>query len=236
VKTGPDDCDLADNHLVKKRNGKRLASFAEVAAECFRRGKPMYGLGWHKAPSTSWHEEEGNGEAYFTFVYGANVAEVEVDTETGKVNVLGFVSCHDVGRAINRNTVLGQFYGGVAMGLGYGLLEEFDYKEAVPSQLNFDEYLIATSMDVPPIKGIIVENADAAGPFGAKSVGEPTNEIAAPAIINAICNATGKRIREIPATLERVLLGHKLTRKGERGSARKDLLAGDSCKLGRGDL
>jgi CO/xanthine dehydrogenase Mo-binding subunit len=236
VKTAPDDCDLADNHLVKKRSGKRLASFAEVAAECFRRGKPMYGLGWHKAPPTSWHEEEGNGEAYFTFVYGANVAEVEVDAETGKVNVLGFVSCHDVGRAINRNTVLGQFYGGVAMGLGYGLLEEFDYKEAVPSQLNFDEYLIATSMDVPPIKGIIVENADAAGPFGAKSVGEPTNEIAAPAIINAICNATGKRIREIPATLERVLLGHKLTRKGERGSARKDVLAGDSCKLGRGDL
>jgi CO/xanthine dehydrogenase Mo-binding subunit len=236
VKTAPDDCDLADNHLVKKRSGKRLASFAEVAAECFRRGKPMYGLGWHKAPPTSWHEEEGNGEAYFTFVYGANVAEVEVDTETGKVNVLGFVSCHDVGRAINRNTVLGQFYGGVAMGLGYGLLEEFDYKEAVPSQLNFDEYLIATSMDVPPIKGIIVENADATGPFGAKSVGEPTNEIAAPAIINAICNATGKRIREIPATLERVLLGHKLTHKGERGSARKDLLAGDSCKLGRGDL
>ena len=112
----------------------------------------MYGLGWHKAPPTSWHEEEGKGEAYFTFVYGANVAEVEVDTETGKVDVLGFVSCHDVGKAINRNTVLGQFYGGVAMGLGYGLLEEFDYEDAVPKQLNFDEYLIATAMDVPPIK------------------------------------------------------------------------------------
>jgi CO/xanthine dehydrogenase Mo-binding subunit len=235
VKAAPDECDLADNHLVEKRSGKRLASFTEVAAECFHRGKPMYGLGWHKAPPTSWHEEEGKGEAYFTFVYGANVAEVEVDTETGKVDVVGFVSCHDVGKAINRNTVLGQFYGGVAMGLGYGLLEEFDYEEAVPKQLNFDEYLIATAMDVPPIQGIIVENADAAGPFGAKSVGEPTNELAAPAIINAIYNATGKRIREIPATLERVLLGHKLTRKGERGSVRKDVLAGDSCKLGRGD-
>jgi CO/xanthine dehydrogenase Mo-binding subunit len=235
LKTVPDECDLADNHLVEKRSGKRLASFAEVAAECFRRGKPMYGLGWHKAPPTSWHEEEGKGEAYFTFVYGANVAEVEVDTETGKVDVLAFVSCHDVGKAINRNTVLGQFYGGVAMGLGYGLLEEFDYEEAVPRQLNFDEYLIPTAMDVPPIQGIIVENADAAGPFGAKSVGEPTNEIAAPAIVNAICNATGKRIREIPATLERVLLGHKLRRNGERGSVRREIEAVDSCKLGRGD-
>ncbi len=235
LKVASDECDLADNHLVEKRSGKRLASLTEVAAECFRRGKPMFALGWHKAPPTSWHEEEGKGEAYFTFVYGANVAEVEVDTETGKVDVLAFVSCHDVGKAINRNTVLGQFYGGVAMGLGYGLLEEFDYEEAVPRQLNFDEYLIPTAMDVPPVKGIIVENADAAGPFGAKSVGEPTNEIAAPAIVNAICNATGKRIREIPATLERVLLGHKLTRRGERGSVRKEIEAVDSCKLGRGD-
>jgi CO/xanthine dehydrogenase Mo-binding subunit len=235
VKVAAEECELADNYLVEKRSGKRLASFTEVAAECFRRGKAMHALGWHKAPPTSWHEEEGKGEAYFTFVYAANVAEVEVDTETGKVDVVDFVSCHDVGKAINRNAVLGQFYGGVAMGLGYGLLEEFDYEDAVPKQVNFDEYLIATSMDVPPIKAIIVENEDAAGPFGAKSVGEPTNELAAPAIVNAIYNATGKRICEIPATLERVLLGHKLTRKGARGSERKDVLVGDSCKLGRGD-
>jgi CO/xanthine dehydrogenase Mo-binding subunit len=235
VKVAPEQCELADNYLVEKRSGKRLASFTEVAAECFRRGKAMHALGWHKAPPTSWQEEEGKGEAYFTFVYGANVAEVEVDTETGKVDVVGFVSCHDVGKAINRNAVLGQFYGGVAMGLGYGLLEEFDYEDAVPKQLNFDEYLIATSMDVPPINAIIVENEDAAGPYGAKSVGEPTNELAAPAIVNAIYNATGKRVCEIPATLERVLLGHKLTRTGARGSERKGIAAGDSCKLGRGD-
>jgi CO/xanthine dehydrogenase Mo-binding subunit len=235
VQVAADKCELADNYLVEKASGKRLASFTELAAECFRRGKTMHAAGWHKAPHTSWHEEEGKGDAYFTFVYAANVAEVEVDTETGKVDVLEFVSCHDVGKAINRNAVLGQFYGGVAMGLGYGLLEEFDYKDAVPKQLNFDEYLIATSMDVPPIKGIIVENEDVTGPFGAKSVGEPTNELAAPAIVNAIYNATGKRIYEIPATLERVLLGHKLTRQGARGSERKDVLVGDSCKLGRGD-
>jgi CO/xanthine dehydrogenase Mo-binding subunit len=235
TRVAADKCALMDNYLVEKRSGKRLASFTEVAAECFRRGKTMHALGWHKAPPTSWWEEEGTGDAYFTFVYGANVAEVEVDTETGKVEVLDFVSCHDVGKAINRNAVLGQFYGGVAMGLGYGLLEEFDYEEGVPKQVNFDEYLIPTSMDVPPLKAIIVENEDAAGPFGAKSVGEPTNELAAPAIVNAIYSATGKRIYEIPATLERVLLGHKLTRQGARGSERKDVLVGDSCKLGRGD-
>jgi CO/xanthine dehydrogenase Mo-binding subunit len=226
--------DLADNYLVDVRDGRKLASFNELAAECFKQGKPMYGFGWFKSPPTSWHEEQGNGEAYFTFVYGANVAEVEVDMETGKVDVLHVVSAHEVGKAINRSMVLGQFYGGVAMGLGYGLLEEFDFEKSIPKQVNFDEYLIPTSMDVPSITPIIVENEDAAGPFGAKSIGEPANELAAPAILNAIYNATGKRIYELPANLERVLLGHKLVRKGERGSVQKereDLHVDDSYKV-----
>ena len=226
--------DLDQNHLIEKKSGTRLASFDELAAECFRAGRPMFGFGWFKSPHTSWDEDRGQGEAYFTFVYGANIAEVEVDTETGKVDVVNFISAHDVGKAISRPSVLGQFYGGVAMGVGYGLLEDFEIDDGVPKQLNFDEYLIPTSMDVPPIVPIIIENEDPTGPFGAKSVGEPTNELAAPAIINAIFNATGKRITEIPASLERVLLGHKLSRNGQRGSMKKEVdevLAEESCKV-----
>jgi CO/xanthine dehydrogenase Mo-binding subunit len=235
---GAAQLDLEDNFLVDATKRERLASFTELAAACFNKGKPMIGLGWHKSPPTSWHEEEGHGEAYFTFVYGANAAEVEVDTETGKVDVIDVVSVHDVGKAINRGMVIGQMCGGVAMGLGYGLLEEFDFEDAIPKQLNFDEYLIPTSMDVPRIKTIIVENEDPAGPFGAKSVGEPTNELAAPAVVNAIANATGKRMYEIPASLERVLLGHKLSRQGKRGSEQKnasDAVMGDSCKIRGGN-
>ena len=231
--------DLEDNYLVDTNKRERLASFAELATACFDKGKPIIGLGWHRSPPTSWHEEEGHGEAYFTFVYGANAAEVEVDTETGKVDVIDFVSVHDVGKAINRGMVVGQMCGGVAMGLGYGLLEEFELEDALPKQLNFDEYLIPTSMDVPRIKTIIVENEDPMGPFGAKSVGEPTNELAAPAIVNAITNATGKRIYELPANLERVLLGHKLTRHGKRGSDQKnsiDAMVVDSCKIRGGNV
>jgi CO/xanthine dehydrogenase Mo-binding subunit len=231
--------DLEDNYLVDTNKRERLASFAELATACFDKGKPIIGLGWHKSPPTSWHEEEGHGEAYFTFVYGANAAEVEVDTETGKVDVIDFVSVHDVGKAINRGMVVGQMCGGVAMGLGYGLLEEFELEDALPKQLNFDEYLIPTSMDVPRIKTIIVENEDPMGPFGAKSVGEPTNELAAPAIVNAITNATGKRIYELPANLERVLLGHKLTRHGKRGSDQKnsiDAMVIDLCKIRGGNV
>jgi CO/xanthine dehydrogenase Mo-binding subunit len=231
-----EELSLQNNYLVHKSKD-RIASFSELAAESFNRGKPMYGFGWFKSPKASWDEETGQGDAYFTFVYGCNIAEVSVDTETGKVDVTDFVTCHDVGTAISRGGVLGQMYGGVAMGLGYGLLEEFDFEDGVPKQLNFDEYLIPTSMDVPPIKAIIVENADAIGPFGAKSIGEPSNELAAPAIANAIFNATGRRVYEIPANLERVLLGHKLTRKGERGSAQKtheeSSWTDASCKVGR---
>lgn len=226
--------DLQDNYLVDVRSNQRLASFAELATECFNKGRPIMGLGWHKSPKTSWDEERGQGDAYFTFVYGANAAEVEVDTETGKVDVVDFVSVHDVGKAINRAMVVGQMCGGVAMGLGYGLLEEFELENGAPKQLNFDEYLIPTSMDVPRIKTFIVENEDPAGPFGAKSVGEPTNEIAAPAIVNAIFNATGRRLYEIPANLERVLLGHKLVRHEKRGSDQKDqvdVVMTDSCKI-----
>jgi CO/xanthine dehydrogenase Mo-binding subunit len=230
----PRELELAEGYVIKTADRSRLASFAEVAAECFEKGRPMHGIGWHRSPKTTWDEATGQGDAYFTYVYGANAAEVVVDTETGKVDVENFVSVHDVGRAINRDAVRGQMIGGVAMGLGYALLEEFVIEEGVPVQHNFDEYLIPTSMDVPPVQTVIVENEDPAGPFGAKSVGEPANEIAAPAIVNAIFNATGKRITELPANLERVRLGHALQRSGARGSALKETeppLPDLSCKI-----
>jgi CO/xanthine dehydrogenase Mo-binding subunit len=222
---------LRDGHLVDAEGGARLASFAELAAEGFRQGRPLLGFGWHQAPPTTWDEGHGRGDAYFTFVYGANVAEVEVDTETGKTDVVDFVSAHEIGQAISRSGVEAQVYGGVAMGLGYGLLEDFAIEEGVPKQLNFDEYLIPTALDVPPIRALLVENPDPAGPFGAKSVGEPTNELAAPAIVNAIANATGRRIRELPASLERVLLGHALSRGDPRGSLQKELPVDGACKV-----
>ena len=222
---------INNNYLINAQTGERLASFSELAAECFKQGRPLLGLGWHKAPETNWDEERGQGTAYFTFVYGANIAEVEVDTETGKADVIDFVSAHEVGQAISWGGVEGQIFGGVAMGLGYGLLEDFEIEDGTPKQLNFDEYLLPTSMDVPPVKTILIENPDPAGPFGAKSIGEPANEIAAPAIVNAISNATGKRIYEIPANLERVLLGHSLSRGGARGSLQKEQPEDTACKI-----
>jgi CO/xanthine dehydrogenase Mo-binding subunit len=106
----------------------------------------------------------------------------------------------------------GQIYGGVAMALGYGLFEEFELEEGVPTYLNFEDYLIPTAKDMPQVVAILVENPDPLTPYGVKSLGEPTNEILAPAIANAVFHATGRRIRELPITLEAVVLGRKLRR------------------------
>lgn len=204
-------------------------TFDALVGETAARGRALGALGWFKSWPTSWHEHDGHGDAYFTWVYAANVAEVVVDTGTGRVRVEDFWAAHDVGQAVNRMAVEGQIHGGISMGVGYGILEEFEEESGLPKQVNFDEYLIATAMDVPRMHVSIVENPDPSSAFGQKSIGEPATEIVAPAVVNAIANATGRRIREIPAVLERVLLGRKLQRTGPRGS---EAARPTTCKLG----
>jgi CO/xanthine dehydrogenase Mo-binding subunit len=208
--------EFCDNHIASQ---SRKTSMTQLAAECFKRGISLFAHGWYLSPKTTWREEDGTGDAYFTFVYGANLAEVEVDMATGVVRVTNFVSSHDVGKVLNLNGAKGQVFGGVAMGLGYALLEDYVEEKGLPALANFDEYLIPTICDVPPVKVIFIEGNDPLGPYGAKALGEPANEIAAPAIANAVANAISRRVRELPLTLERILLGRNLKRKGERGSA-----------------
>lgn len=204
----------------KKHKSKNRLSFAKLADACFKIGISLYAQGWQKSPSTTWNEKTGRGDAYFTYVYGANLAEVEVDCITGNVKVIKFISSHDPGRLINLNGAKGQVYGGVAMGLGFALLERYAEKDGKPQLENFDEYLLPTACDVPEIETAFVENPDKLGPFGAKSLGEPACELAAPAIANAVFNATGMRVRDLPLTLERILLGKDLNRADTRGSVK----------------
>jgi CO/xanthine dehydrogenase Mo-binding subunit len=154
-------------------------------------------------------------------VYGADAAEVEVNTFTGTVRLLNYVSVHDVGRAINPQLVAGQIYGGVCMGLGTALYEEYTLEGDRPTIPNLDQYLMPTAMDMGPVTPVIVEGRLREGPFGASSIGEPASQIVAPAIINAIANATGRRVYELPADLEKVFLGYSLKRKPRRGSETK---------------
>ena len=151
-------------------------------------------------PPTRPLDSNGQGEPYAQYGYAAHLAIVEVDVPLGRVRPLRFVAAHDVGRAINPLLVEGQVHGGIAQGLGMALMEEY-----IPHRTeNLHDYLIPTIGDVPPIDTLIVEVPDAHGPYGAKGLGEHVLIPTAPAILNAIADATGARITRLPATPARV--------------------------------
>lgn len=217
LKAGAEALAWGENKIWVKDDPARSVSFEEAVEAARSQGELLTQLGWYRSPKVSWDEHHGQGDAYFTYVYGCQVAEVEVDIETGYTRVLKVVAAHDVGRAINPETVRGQIYGGVAQGLGYALLEELQQYDGDIKSLNFDEYLIAGSKDMPEVIPIIVENPDRYGPYGAKTIGEPTLEMTAPAIASAVAQATGRRVRELPLDLERVLLGRSLQKDRYKG-------------------
>ena len=174
------------------------------------------------APTIAWDHHAGRGTPYMAYHFATQVAEVEVDMHTGNVQVIGFWAVHDPGKVIFPQGAYGQLYGGIAQGLGYALMEQMTYSNGYLQETNFESYLIPTSVDVPEIMAQFAEAPFSKGPYGAKNVAEPSMVPAAPAILNAVYHATGRRVRDLPANLERVLLGKDLT-KG--GSAK-------ACKLG----
>jgi CO/xanthine dehydrogenase Mo-binding subunit len=209
---GAEELTWGENRIWVKDDPSRSISFEDAVEVARSQGELLTQLGWYRSPRVTWDEEWGQGDAYFTYVYCCQVAEVEVDTETGYTRVLKVTAAHDVGRAINPETVRGQIYGGVAQGMGYALLEELEQHRGTIKSENFDEYLLPGIQDMPEVVPIIVENPDGYGPYGAKTIGEPTLEVTAPAIANAVAQACGRRVRELPLNLERVLLGRSLSR------------------------
>ncbi len=138
------------------------------------------------------------------------MVEVTVDRATGKITVDDMTDAHDCGLAINKTMVEGQMQGSLSMGLGEALFEEvkFDEKGALMTP-SLGEYRIATALDMPNIDTLIIESGEPNGPFGAKEVGEGAIMPTIPAILNAVYDATGVRITELPLTPERVLLALK---------------------------
>lgn len=185
-------------------------------------GLTLSAYGKWSAPEIHWDHHAGRGTPYFAYHFAAQVVEVEVDTGTGKTDVVGIWAAHDSGKVIFPQGAFGQVYGGIAQGLGYALTERADYDGGFIQSTNFDEYLIPTAMDMPDIQAVFVETGLSAGPYGAKNIAEPAMVPTAPATLNAIAHATGRRIRDLPASLERVLLGHDLHKAG----------SSTACKLG----
>ena len=137
--------------------------------------------------------------------YAVLGAEVAVDLETGLVKLLRFVAAHDVGKAINPVNCRQQIEGALSMGLGYGLMEEYLWEEGKVLNADFLDYAIPTVLDCPPAEIYLVEKAHPQGPYGAKGMGEMANAHTAPAIANAVCNACGVRIRDLPLKPSKIL-------------------------------
>jgi CO/xanthine dehydrogenase Mo-binding subunit len=194
---------FVDGEIRSEYPGKSI-SFQKLARACHLRGKQIVETAWHDITTKDVDPETGQGDAYSTYAYAAQLAEVEVDTETGEIQVLRILAAHDVGKAINPSNVEAQIEGGVVMGMGYALEEEIKMAGGFLKTKSLGEYMLPTSMDVPAIEPYIVEVPISKGPYGAKGVGEPALIPTAPAIINAICNALDIRITELPANLERI--------------------------------
>ena len=149
------------------------------------------------------------GNMSMAYTFGTHGAHVRVDEDTGKVEVLKYVAAHDVGRAINPLLLDGQVYGGVMMGIGYALTEQVIHEKGEIMNPNFRDYKVLTAKDAVPIEAPVIETIDENGPYGAKGIGEPGCVPTAPAIANAIYNATGVRIKDLPITPEKILAALK---------------------------
>ncbi len=199
-----------DGFIINIHDSERRIDFKTAVNKTKWASVSLTEYGWFVPPPIHWDEEKGCGSPYFTWVYGCQVAEVRVNTSTGKTDLLHVTAAHDVGRVLNPVGFEGQVYGGVAQGFGYALLEDFNIENGQVKSENFDSYLLPTMKDIPPMTVIGVENPDIAGPLGAKGIGEPATELAAAAINNAVSFALETRFNKLPLTLEQVILGYNL--------------------------
>jgi CO/xanthine dehydrogenase Mo-binding subunit len=201
------DIESRDNRFFVKGTPQKSVSFKAVAdqAAITRSGAPVIGVGIFKAATVMPDPKTKYGNISPAYPFGCHIAEVEVDPETGQVTVTNFTAAHDVGRAINPLATEGQIQGGVAQGLGWALTENMVTEKGILMNPDFVDYVMPTFKDVPDIKPILVEPNDPNGPYGAKGIGEPALNPVMSAITNAIYNAIGLRIKQLPISPERIL-------------------------------
>jgi CO/xanthine dehydrogenase Mo-binding subunit/aerobic-type carbon monoxide dehydrogenase small subunit (CoxS/CutS family) len=197
---------------LKFRNGRvehngKSASFAEVVEWMQAEGRPTKLIYEYTAPET--RPLGQGGDMHVAFSYAAHAALVEVDTDTGEVKVLKVIAAHDIGRAINPLALEGQIEGGIVMGIGNALTEEFPHEKGVPWVQWLARYKMPSIKHTPEIKSFILEHEISSGPFGAKGVGEISSIPITPAITNAIANAVGVRVRRLPVDQDTLLRAMK---------------------------
>lgn len=221
----PEDLEAKNRTIYVKGKSKKSIPIARVAyASHFTkaggeklRGRPIMGRGYFDADSKLPDPATGHGDPSVSAPFGAHIAEVEIDPDTGIVKVLRYVTAHDVGLALNPSIVEGQLHGGLAQGLGYALTEglSYDKETGVLRNPSFRDYKIFTAVDMPPeVDVVVVETKDPASPLGTKGVGEVAMNPTAAAIANAIYDAIGIRFKDLPITPEKILKALKKRKYG----------------------
>lgn len=186
--------------------GEQLSvSVADLAAKAAERSRPLHADGFYAMEYPELLPTDSYDFAPAVYSFGTQIAQVLVDIETGQVTLEKLIAVHDPGRVINPQGARGQIEGGCTMGAGYALMEELLVKQGRTLNLSFDSYLIPTALDAPPIEAVLLEHPEPYAPYGAKGIGEPPISPTAPAILNAVADAIGAPLTQIPLTPERVL-------------------------------
>ncbi|RJR25728.1 MAG: 4-hydroxybenzoyl-CoA reductase [Desulfobacteraceae bacterium] len=195
------DMECRDSKVYPKGRPNKSVSFGEAVAmvQKAKRGEPLVARGYYTP--------RNKGLVTPAFSFGAQVAEVDVDRETGLVQVKKMWTAHDCGTVINPVSVEGQLEGSIHMGLGYALCEQFVMEKGKTLNTTFLDYKIPSALDMPPGESLCIETYEPEGPFGAKEAGEGLVSPTAPAIAEAVCHATGYRCKDLPITPEKVLKG-----------------------------
>ena len=207
---------ITDGYIFRKDNPDNKLSYWELAKKVAEKGETLKAEASFFPHTDKPDPKTGHGEkVYVAYTFVTQIIEVEVDTDTGIVEVLNVYTSADIGKAINPKNVEGQIEGGTVQGIGMALMEEQVIKEGITLNSDLTGYLIPTSMDTPHFVTQMVENEDSEGPFGAKGIGEPATIATTPAIANAIYDAIGVRIYHLPITPEKILKALKEKRKNK---------------------
>ena len=207
---------IKDGYIFRKDNPDNKLSYWELAKKVVEKGETLKAEASFFPHTDKPDPKTGQGEKlYVAYTFVTQIVDVEVDTDTGVVEVLNVYTAADIGKAINPQNVEGQIEGGTVQGIGMALMEEQVIKEGITLNPDLTGYLVPTSMDAPHFVTRLVENEDCEGPFGSKGIGEPATIATAPAITNAIYDAVGVRIFDLPITPEKILKALKDKRKNK---------------------
>ncbi len=202
-----EELDIRAEQVINKKTNSAIMSFDKALALCFsfNYGQQIIGRGSYNPKTTPVDFRKGEGNVSGSYGFEAQIAEVEVNKETGEVRVLKMWDAHDIGKAINPKSVEGQIEGSIVMGIGYTFYEDLKFHKGKVVNPNFANYRVPRSIGICPIESILIETNDKEGPFGAKGMGEASLLPTSAAIANAIEDAIGVRIKDLPITPDKIL-------------------------------